>query len=67
MAKRKRGRRKPARRKAAARKRKTIRRPRTTAIKHFLNTSEREIRKLGRATKKLTNKAIAKIRSLKYV
>lgn len=66
MAKRKRGRRKTARRNSA-RKKKSIRRPRTTAIKHFLNTSEREIRKLGRATKKLTNKAIAKIRSLKYV
>jgi hypothetical protein len=66
MAKRKRGRRKTARRNSA-RKKKSIRRPRTTAIKHFLNTSEREIRKLGKATKKLTNKAIAKIRSLKYV
>lgn len=61
MARKKRGRRKTQRRK------KTTRRPRTTAIKHFLNTSEREIRKLGRATRKLANKTISKIRSLKYV
>jgi hypothetical protein len=61
MARRKKSRRKPVRRKKA------IRRPRTTAIKHFLNTSEREIRKLGRATRKLANKTISKIRSLKYV
>jgi hypothetical protein len=61
MARRKKSRRKTVRRK------KSIRRPRTTAIKHFLNTSEREIRKLGRATRKLANKTISKIRSLKYV
>lgn len=57
----KKGRRKTTRRK------KTIRRPRTTAIKHFLNTSERSFQKLGRATKKLANKAISKIRSVKFV
>lgn len=61
MARRKKSRRKPVRRK------KVSRRPRTTAIKHFLNTSEQQFRKLGKATRKLANKTISKIRSLKYV
>lgn len=64
-ARKKRGAKKRARK--AAKKRRPAKRRSRSAISSLLSSSERELKKLGRTTKKLVNKGIAKIRSLSYV
>lgn len=48
-------------------KRRPVRSRKGNIVQQFLSASSREVRKFGKSTRKLANKAIAKVRSLKYV